>query len=269
MQLSQKKILLTGAAGGIGEHLARQLLQHGADVMLLDRDTVKLEALLQDCQGLPGKAYGLNCDLADAQQRSQVILRAQQAMGGIDLLINNAGVLQFCQFDHQSEETIALTMMINSLVPMQLSRQVLPLFQQQQSGAIVNIGSVFGHIAFPHYASYSASKFALRGFSEALRRELADTPIQVLYIAPRTTGTALNSQQSLDLAKAQGNAVDHPAMVAQQVIKAIMREAEETVIGQPEGLFCKINACLPKLVNLALRQQTRAAQQLLNQENGK
>ena len=129
----------------------------------------------------------------------------------------------------------------------------------QNSGQIVNIGSTFGSIGFAWFSAYSASKFALRGFSQSLRRELAETGIEVTYIAPRAVKTAINSQEVYDMANAVKMNMDEPGVVAQQIMTAVRRRKKECHLGFPESLFVRINAIFPGLVDRATRKQNREA----------
>ena len=161
-----KRIILTGAAGGIGAHLARLLSAEGARLCLTDIN----EQALQDVRQVPGLG-------------EKIIDEALQELGGIDVLVNAAGINPFGVFARQDPELIRKTLEINTLAPMLLARAVLPSMLEQNKGQIVNIGSTFGSIGFAWFSAYSASKYALRGFSQALRRELAETGIKVTYIA--------------------------------------------------------------------------------------
>jgi short-subunit dehydrogenase len=114
---------------------------------------------------------------------------------------------------------------------------------------------VFGSIGYPGNVAYSASKFGLRGFSEALRRELSDTPVRVCYVAPRVVATAFNSARVAAMNRALGNREDSPETVGAAVVRAIQTEAAITVIGQPERFFSRVNALLPRLVDGAIRRQ--------------
>lgn len=263
MRVENKRILVTGAAGGIGQEVAKLLAAKGAVVVLLDRNVEHLNKIVQEIVQAGGRAFSLACDLSEEQALGQVIARASSLLEGLDVLINNAGVLDFTEFEHQSSARIAFTLQVNTIAPMQLVNQALPIFKAQRSGAIVNVGSVFGAIGFPHYVSYSASKFALRGFSEALRRELVGSGVEVMYVAPRTTGTSLNSADSLSLMKSQGTKIDTPSFVAEKIVNALERGLKEITIGQPEGFFSKLNALLPRLVDQALVKQTKQARNYL------
>ena len=131
----------------------------------------------------------------------------------------------------------------------------LPLLRAQPRALVVNVGSTYGSIGYPGYATYCASKFALRGFSEALRRELADTQVNVMYAAPRATRTAMNSTAATALNQALKVGMDDPADVARAVLKAVQSERSELYLGWPEKLFVRINGMLPGVVDRALRKQ--------------
>lgn len=120
---------------------------------------------------------------------------------------------------------------------------------------VVNVGSIYGSIGYPGYATYSASKFALRGFSEALRRELADTTVDVLYAAPRATRTSMNTSAATALNQALKVGMDDPVDVARAVLDAVQQQRNELYLGWPEKLFVRLNGMLPGVVDRALRKQ--------------
>ena len=121
------------------------------------------------------------------------------------------------------------------------------------------VGSTFGAIGFPHFASYSASKFALRGLSEALRRELSDAGVRVSYVSPRATDTAMNSAAVRELQAMTGARVDDPLKVAKAIVAAVQAGSRERQLGWPERLFVRLNALMPRLVDKALVQKSRVA----------
>ena len=255
----------TGAAGGIGRELALALARKGANLVLLDRDAVGLELLSTELNAMGANVYSMIADISNLSSVSEVIKEALSFFNGLDMLVNNAGVLDFSLYEKISAERIALTMQVNTLAPMLLSHAILPILKSQAKGVIVNVGSTFGSIGFAHYAPYSASKFAIRGFSQALRRELVDTGVSVLYVAPRATSTSINNDASVALMKKQGTHLDSPALVASKVVEAIELERHETYIGQPESFFARLNALLPKLVDIGLKGKTLEARALFKQ----
>ncbi|OGT92810.1 MAG: short chain dehydrogenase, partial [Gammaproteobacteria bacterium RIFOXYA12_FULL_61_12] len=178
-------------------------------------------------------------------------------LGGIDLLINVAGLLSFRPFAEEDPALLERIVQLNLITPMLLARQALPHLLKAGSGRIVNVGSTFGSIGFAWFSAYSASKFGLRGFSEALRRELDGTGVGVTYIAPRAVRTKLNTGAIYRMAEAVKMNMDEPDWVVAQIMAAIDRDAKDVYLGFPEKLFVRINALLPRLVDSALRQQNR------------
>jgi short-subunit dehydrogenase len=259
MSLAGKRILLTGATGGIGYPLAQQLAANGARLALVDRNGDRQKDICEEIVRAGGDAVSIAVDLGHPQAMETVVATALQSLGGIDILINNAGLIDFTLFQQQSMARIEQVMRINVLVPIWLTHAVLPLMQAQGEGRIVNIGSTFGSIGFPHHAVYSASKFALRGFSEALRRELDDSGVEITYIAPRATKTALNDSAAMRMMQANRIAMDDPALVAQAIVRAIEQGRKECFIGVTESIFARLNGVLPRLVDLGLKKKTRVA----------
>jgi short-subunit dehydrogenase len=125
----------------------------------------------------------------------------------------------------------------------------------QRAARIVNVGSILGYLGYPGHAAYSATKFALRGFSEAQRRELADGPVRVTYFAPRATHTALNGAALCALNAELGVAMDTPDAVAAALVALLANPANERLLGMPERLFARLNQIVPGLVDRALRRQ--------------
>lgn len=254
MKLSGKRILITGAAGGIGSQLALELAGKGATLGLVGRDAAKLDALVQAVKSRGGKAHVITGDLAAPDAAQAVAEAANVAMGGVEVLVNCAGIAQFGLFEEQSPQALEALWRVNVLAPVQLARAVLPQMMARRYGQIVNVGSIFGSIGFAYFTNYSASKFAMRGFSEALRRELDGSGVTVTYVAPRYTRTALNDGMVSRMAEAVGMNTDDPALVARHVARAIEQERKDCYIGWPESLFVRINALLPRLVDGALRK---------------
>jgi len=254
-----KRIILTGAAGGLGTHLARLLSAEGARLCLTDINEQALQDVRQKLSG--SMVLTVAANITEAEGRKEILEKTLQEFGGVDILINAAGINPFGVFAKQDPGLIQRTIEINTLGPMLLARAVLPTMLEQNSGQIVNIGSTFGSIGFAWFSAYSASKFALRGFSQALRRELAETGVRVTYIAPRAVKTAINSQAVYDMAAAVKMNMDEPDKVAEQIVKYIHKGEKERYLGFPESLFVRINAILPGLVDRAVRKQNREAQQ--------
>ena len=260
MKIFGQRILLTGAGGGIGGELARMLAEKGAELALVDRDADRLQQLKSSLQGYGNTLHTLDFDLAAPDAPQKLAIATQSAMGGVDILINCAGLASFGNFAKESPNQIESLWRVNVLVPIQLARAMLPQMLSRGSGRIVNIGSIFGSIGFAYFTNYSASKFAMRGFSEALRRELEGTGIDVTYVAPRYTRTPFNEGVVARMAVAVGMNSDDPTTVAEHVVRAIEKDRKDYYIGWPECLFVRINAILPRLVDSALRKQNHQIQ---------
>ncbi|MDF3983532.1 SDR family oxidoreductase [Luteibacter sp. PPL201] len=254
LSLRAQRILLTGAAGGIGRELARELASRGARLGLLGRTDASVASLEHLVATQRMDAVVIQADLTDAAARRAAVARMTQAYGGLDVLINLAGVLDFRFFDEVDPAMITRALQVNVEAPMQMVREVLPDLLDRGTGRIVNVGSTFGSIGYAGFAAYSASKFALRGFSQALRRELDGTGVGVTYVAPRAVRTAFNPPAVHLMAEKKMMHMDEPAWVASSIVRAIERERSEAYLGFPESLFARINGVLPSMVDNALRK---------------
>ncbi|MBF7729377.1 SDR family oxidoreductase [Pseudomonas sp. N040] len=263
MQLSDCRVVVTGASGGIGQALVQTLCASGAHLLLVGRNAEGLEKI---ASRYPGKANVVVADIAERQGR-EAVLAAARSFGGVNTLINAAGLNSFSMLEQHDEEAIAALINLNVTATLQLTHRLLPLLRQQSRGLVVNIGSIFGSIGYPGFAAYCASKFALRGFSEALRRELADTQVKVLYIAPRATRTSMNAENVVAMNDELKVTMDEPLAVAAQVMQAIRSEREELYLGWPEKLFVKLNSLLPGLVDQSLRKQLPVIQRFAKSKN--
>ncbi|MGV6395025.1 SDR family oxidoreductase [Pseudomonas caspiana] len=250
MRISEARVVLTGASGGIGMAIAESLCSQGAQVLAVSRHQ---EPLLPLQARYPLQLHWAKADLTTGEGRQQVLLAAQ-AMAGVNLLINAAGVNHFAMLEDLPGPEIDSMLSINLAAPIQLTSLMLPLLRQASAAMVVNVGSIYGSIGYAGYATYCATKFALRGFSEALRRELADTRIGVLYVAPRATRTSMNSPAALALNNALNSNEDDPQTVATAVVSAIAGNQRELYLGWPERFFVRLNGLLPTVVDRGLRK---------------
>lgn len=257
MRIRESCILLTGASGGIGKAIARQLAGEGARLFLCGRDRVALQILCDDLHALGAAAQIVVADIGEPEAAATVAAQVIEQCGHIDVLINCAGTSHFGVFEETPDGELERMLQVNVLAPMRMTRAVLPAMKARRSGLVVNVGSIFGSIAFPCFAAYSATKFALRGLSEALRRELDGSGVGVMYFAPRYTRTALNAGAVSEMATAVAMNQDDPHQVATAFVAALKRSQPERYLGWPEKLFVRINAWFPRLVDAALRRQTQ------------
>lgn len=252
MELNGKTAVLTGAAGGIGSAMAAALAGAGVRLVLVGRNAQALEAL---AAGLGDRHLAVAADISTDDGRERVQQCCAALPGGIDVLINNAGISAFGLFDGQAPALLTELVATNLLAPMLLTRLLLSLLRDAPRGLIVNVGSAFDAIGYPGFVGYSASKFGLRGFSEALRRELAGSSVGVLHLAPRATATAINSERVDALNAALGNRVDSPTAVADALLRQLRGERPRAGLGRPERLFAFLNTLLPGLIDRAITRQ--------------
>jgi short-subunit dehydrogenase len=167
VELNGKTAVLTGAAGGIGSAMAEALAGAGVRLVLVGRNAPARQG---GAARRGGQHLTVTADLATDEGRQRVQQCCAALPDGIDILINNAGISAFGSFDAQTPALLTELLTTNLLAPMLLTGQLLALLRQAPRGLIINVGSAFGAIGHPGFAGYSASKFALRGFREALRR---------------------------------------------------------------------------------------------------
>ncbi len=244
-------IVLTGATGGIGQSIAKQLAEAGHHLTLVARNPAALAALQAS---LPGEHSIAAVDLQSEAELSRFCVELVEGQG-VDVLINNAGLSSFGDFLNQQADLEAL-MAVNLMAPIRLCKALLPTLKASPQPSIINIGSSFGSIGYPGFSLYCATKFGLRGFTEALQRELSDGPVAVHYLAPRAVNTEMNSAAVVAMNNELGNRMDEPDVVAEAVLKLLdRRTSQRQYLGWPEKFFVRLNALLPAVVGKALAKQ--------------
>jgi len=254
MDLNGKRVLLTGASGGLGRPLAGLFIAGGASLVVVGRNAESLQQLKQELA--PGRVECAAGDITDANFREQLAGQVAES-DGLDLLVNLAGTNTFRNFEAEDPQQLEAMFQINLIAPVLLTRALLPDMLLRGRGRIVNIGSILGSLGMPYFTTYCATKAGLQRFSEALRRELVDTPVGVTYIAPRAVRTAINSDAVYKMAEATKMTMDAPDQVAAQILQAIEKEHDEAYLGWPEKLFMRINALLPGFIDRATAKQSR------------
>lgn len=234
--LEGRTVLVTGGAGGIGSPLVGLLRSRGAQVTTLGRGD------------MPGRHIR-----ADLSSQAGIALAAEEARRlAPQMLFNIAGRQYFGPVEGQAPADLVGDYMVNLIAPVTLAQAVLPVMKQRGRGHIVNVGSVFGAINFAHFAGYSSAKAGLKGFSQALRREVRGTGVVVCHVAPRGVRTGFNGPLVQRFAEMTGMALDDPGHVARHILTAALAGRAETVIGWPEAFFTRLNALFPGLVGRAL-----------------
>lgn len=255
MNLKGKTILVTGATGGIGNAIVKQLAACEARLILVARQRDELNDVARRLKIADNAGFTLQADIATEAGRETIRTALIALPRGVDIFIHCAGTTLFGFLEDNEPATIENLINTNVTASILLTRQMLP-FMSKNEGRMLLLGSSFGELGFPGFTAYCASKFALRGFCEALRRELADSAIQIAHVAPRATNTALNSEPVVQLNNALGNRVDEPEVVAFAVMKLLHRKKLHDInLGWPEKLFIWINAIFPGLIDKGLRNK--------------
>ncbi|MEP0708603.1 MAG: SDR family NAD(P)-dependent oxidoreductase [Parvibaculum sp.] len=255
MQRDAKVVLITGAGSGIGAALAKEAARSGAQLVLAGRRAEPL-ADVADALGAQRTPILVQADVTSAEGRRLVREACMQAGGRIDILFNNAGVVRTGPASGMDEAAIRAMIETNLVAPLLLTRDLLPMLRRSKSPRIVNIGSMFGDIAFPLFAVYSATKFGLRGLTDALRRELKPEGIGVTYAAPRAVRTPA-AQEFDALVEPFAMKLDAPEKVARRIWRGALK-GKRTIYPWPERLFIHVQQFLPGAVDKGLGKQLAA-----------
>ncbi|HWC89341.1 MAG TPA: SDR family oxidoreductase [Pirellulales bacterium] len=229
--LSGRRVVITGASTGIGRALAVELARHGARLVLNARSPDKLQAAADEVARLGAACETVIGDVAEDGVRRAIVDRSQQAFGGLDVLVNNAGIGALGRFDEAESGRLRRVMEVNFFALVELSRLALPLLKQGQQPLVVNVSSILGHRGIPFSSEYCASKFAVRGFSESLRAELAADGVGVLVVCPGTTKTEFFTSviDRRGTTPWEGGGATSPETVARAMVRAMQRGAHEIV----------------------------------------
>ena len=256
-KLEQSVAVITGAATGIGRALAARLAVEGARLCLADINKGALDLVAEDLRAKGCDVSAYSVDVADRRQMETLCRDTVEHFGRVDVLINNAGVALSGEVEEVSLADIEWLMGINFWGTVYGVKYFLPILKQQKKAYIVNLSSVFGMIAPPGQAAYAASKFAVRGFTEALRHELAGTSVQVSSVHPggirteiakasRLGASADPGRHAADLAKFEFIARTTPERAADRIVSGILRGETRILIGLDASLINLIHRLLPK-----------------------
>ncbi|QDT72855.1 SDR family NAD(P)-dependent oxidoreductase [Lacipirellula limnantheis] len=260
--LAQSRVLITGASSGIGRELALAFARRGARLLLAARRESELNVVADQCRRQSSGAEAILCpgDLTDPGYRHALIRRAAEHWQGLDVLVNNAGVSAHGRFAISDETTLRQVMELNFFAAAELTRLAIPLLKRAGRPAIVNIGSIIGHRGLPLNSEYAASKFALRGWTESLRAELAADGIDVLLVSPGTTETEFFDHlvaKTAELPWGESTAIP-AAAVAEQTVRALERSRHEIFPNWRGRALVVANRLFPGLVDRALAKLAAA-----------
>lgn len=251
MSLDHLRVLLIGGSGGIGQAMVKALEQKGAFVMTVGRRWP---------QGMP--AGGISADITLLEDRQRLLELAQSKR--LNTVVMGAGVSAFKPVEQLEDDEVSRLMAVNTIAPMQLSSALLPYLRSLPQAHLVFVGSVLGHIGLPGHALYGASKAALHGFAESLRRELKPSPVRVQWLAPRATSTDFNDQLACEFNQLTGTPSDNVEVVAAGLIQLLTSKADEKTLGLQERIATKLNACLGARMDRAFTNHARVLHQLFS-----
>jgi len=227
-------VVITGASSGIGRATGLAFAHRGARVVLAARRADALEALARDCQAAGGQALAVPTDMTDEAAVAELARRAVERFGRIDIWVNNAGVYLLGPLEATPPEAFRRVLETNFFGYVHGARAVLPRFREQGQGVLINNASAYSHIAAPWLTAYVSSKFAVRGFSEALRQELADLPdVHVCTVSPSPIDTpifASTANYSRRVVKAPPPTYP-PEQVARAILASALRPKRERIVG--------------------------------------
>lgn len=258
-ELRGLRILVTGASQGIGRAIAAKAAAAGMRVIATARNVPLLEELAGEAEAAGGELHTTPADIAAADGRRRLFDSALEKLGGLDVLCNNAGVGATGHFVDCSPETLRAIMEVNFFAVAELIRLFLPTLKNGTAPAILNISSVLGRRAIGGRGLYSASKFALQGFSEALRGELDKDGVDVLIVNPGLTqtnfsGNMLERKGRISLEHMRGMT---PDQVADVCLKSLAKGRHEVTLTRKGRFLVFLSKVFPKLIDRVSRRRVR------------
>ncbi|TXH85571.1 MAG: SDR family NAD(P)-dependent oxidoreductase [Rhizobium sp.] len=228
MNIEGKRILITGGSSGIGFAIARAMLAKGARVVITGRDGERLRKAVSDLEAT-GQVIGVQADVGTADGRALSLEKVLEVLGGLDILINNAGGVRAGRLEKTTEQEIRTMIEVDLVAPILLTQSSLPHLRASGDGLVVNVTSGIALIGIPFYATYAAAKAGLARFGEALRRELKGESVHVLTLYPGATDTPMmySSKAGPDL----GFMKEPATAVADALISGIEADAFDVIRG--------------------------------------
>jgi short-subunit dehydrogenase len=263
LELNGRTVLLTGATGGIGRPTARRLAAAGARVVLVARSAQPLQALAAEITAAGGLAHGVACDVVRAEDCARAVDEGVRRFGGLDALVNNAGIGYMRTLVEATEEEIGRQLDVNLLGTVRMTRAALPALLRRRDAALVNVASLAARIAPPYYGYYSATKYALAGLTESWRRELRPRGMRVTLLLPAAVETPFLERAGRARALGMGPAgvVLRPDQVAAAIVGALRRGPADVYVPFWTRGLAWLNLVLPgisdRLVNALFRYPGR------------
>ena len=260
-KIEEKKVLITGASSGIGKALSLECAARGAVLALTARTKARLMETRDEIRAVfPYAAAPLifPCDVANKMDMDRLIESCEKKMGGIDVLINNAGIGVYGSIERTIPEDYSSIMSVNFLGAVHCILGILPIMQKAGEGLIVNISSVAALYGIPYLGAYSASKAALSAFCQSLRAELASEKVRVMLVYPGYTQTDFfKNEKKVGGGLRPPGPYASPQRVARAIVKAIEKNTRDLVLSlEGKALYC-VRSLFPGLVQGAMLRLTK------------
>lgn len=251
--LSGRNVIVTGASSGIGKHTAKLFAKRGANVSIAARSIDKLKKLKTEIAEYGTKIIEVQTDVSKITDCRNLIKQTADTLGSIDIMVNNAGFTSQGNFEDVDLKDLDQTIEVNFKAPIRLTKLALPYIRKSPHGRIINVASILGIIPIPSEAVYSATKFALRGFSYALAEELENSNIKVCLICPGPVDTPFIME---NIEKLNDLVFSPPVSTPEEIAKLIIKSAEdgkmERIKPVHNGILAKIGFLLPTVKKLVL-----------------
>jgi short-subunit dehydrogenase len=257
--IAGSRMLITGASQGIGKALAEAAAARGAKVLVCARKIDLLQEVAQQIRAKGGVIEIVQADITSPEDRQKMVEAAEKAMGGLDILVNNAGIGATGHFADVGPERLRQMMEVNFFGLTETTRVFLPMLKKGNKPAIVNISSIAGKRGIPARSEYSASKFAVQGFSEALRAELAKDGVDVIVVSPGLTQTnfsenMIEQKALVQLDHLRGMSADD---VAYYILRAIEKGHHETCLTFKGKMLALVARFFPWIADIVVKRKVR------------
>jgi NAD(P)-dependent dehydrogenase (short-subunit alcohol dehydrogenase family) len=257
-ELRGRVVLLTGGSRGIGRRLAERLVKRGAKLALAARSADELGRAAEALKAAGGDVLAVPADVTSAADRVRLVETAVAHFGGLDVLVNNAGIGAFGDFSSSSEEVLRRELEVNFFAPAEMMRLCVPHLAGGRQPAIVNVASLCGRRGLPDWTEHCASKHALCGLTEALRAEFARFDVSVLLIVP---GTIRSDDLGRHLIRKTGRlridfaGATPPDRVARAIERALRTNRAESWVGSDTFWVARGQRWTPWLLDWVLRRR--------------
>jgi short-subunit dehydrogenase len=257
-ELTGKRIILTGASGGIGRATAASLVNAGARVAIASRNVDALNQLA-DTLKASGEVLVVPTDITRPDERTRLVNTTVEKFDGLDLLINNAGIASWGHFATSTPGIMRQVMEVNFFAPVELTRVAMPHLIKGNQPAVVNVTSMCGRRGMPAWPEYSASKFAIVGMSEAWHGEFVRFGVDVITIVPGMTDSGFQKNWLRLEGKAELKFEDgmKPEELASGIVAAIRKNRREVILGREARRLLRFNRFFPRLTNWLIARRVR------------